>query len=154
MLMTVGSKIGLQKTSKYSNSKSKLACLKLLYLSVIVFPYPATAWCGIPPEDKTNKPLCRPLPVATKPPPPAKVRPPGTLYRLFPYECAHPDPQLSALIPGSAKSRLPSSLRRLGVVLGLADEAVRKLLGVALVAGKRLLKPLHVRAHIPLIPDA
>ncbi|GLB37881.1 hypothetical protein LshimejAT787_0409320 [Lyophyllum shimeji] len=38
-------------------------------------PYPTTYWCPTPPEDKTNKPLCRPLPVAVKPPPP-KVVPP------------------------------------------------------------------------------
>ncbi|KAF8159370.1 hypothetical protein B0H34DRAFT_400912 [Crassisporium funariophilum] len=39
-------------------------------------PYPATHWCNVPTEDKTNKPLCRPLPVQEKPPPPA-VPPPA-----------------------------------------------------------------------------
>ncbi|KDR80823.1 hypothetical protein GALMADRAFT_241280 [Galerina marginata CBS 339.88] len=33
-------------------------------------PYPATHWCAVPVEDRTNKPLCRPLPVEAKPPPP------------------------------------------------------------------------------------
>ncbi|KAF7321901.1 hypothetical protein MKEN_00712300 [Mycena kentingensis (nom. inval.)] len=28
----------------------------------IKYPYPATSWCPPPPEDRTNKPLCRPLP--------------------------------------------------------------------------------------------
>ncbi|KAG6853064.1 hypothetical protein C0991_007134 [Blastosporella zonata] len=32
--------------------------------------YPATYWCPTPAEDRTNKPLCRPLPVNVKPPPP------------------------------------------------------------------------------------
>ncbi|KAK7472114.1 hypothetical protein VKT23_000234 [Stygiomarasmius scandens] len=41
----------------------------------IVSPYPATHWCPVPPEDKTNKPLCRPLPKDVKPAPP-KVVPP------------------------------------------------------------------------------
>ncbi|KAG6918245.1 hypothetical protein DXG01_015619 [Tephrocybe rancida] len=37
--------------------------------------YPPTSWCPTPAEDRTNKPLCRPLPVKVKPPPP-KVAPP------------------------------------------------------------------------------
>ncbi|TRM68812.1 hypothetical protein BD626DRAFT_471954 [Schizophyllum amplum] len=41
---------------------------------VIMHPYPPTHWCPPPPEDKTNKPICRPLPVQQKPPPPAPVR--------------------------------------------------------------------------------
>lgn len=32
-------------------------------------PYPGTYWCPTPPEDRTNKPLCRPLPVKDKAPP-------------------------------------------------------------------------------------
>ncbi|KAF8058655.1 hypothetical protein FPV67DRAFT_1523260 [Lyophyllum atratum] len=40
-----------------------------------VDPYPTTHWCPTPPEDKTNKSLCRPLPIKDKPPP-AKVAPP------------------------------------------------------------------------------
>ena len=38
-------------------------------------PYPTTHWCPVPPEDKTNKPLCRPLPVKVKPPPPKAPAP-------------------------------------------------------------------------------
>ncbi len=38
--------------------------------SRIKHPYPSTHWCSTPVEDKTNKPLCRPLPADTKPPPP------------------------------------------------------------------------------------
>ncbi|KAJ8072787.1 hypothetical protein PM082_016346 [Marasmius tenuissimus] len=32
-------------------------------------PYPATHWCATPPEDRTDKPMCRPLPTAVLPPP-------------------------------------------------------------------------------------
>ncbi|KAF7349447.1 hypothetical protein MSAN_01734700 [Mycena sanguinolenta] len=45
--------------------------------SVIVHPYPPAVWCPLPPEDQTNKPMCRPLPVRIKPPPaPARVSAP------------------------------------------------------------------------------
>lgn len=50
-------------------------------LSFIQNPYPVTHWCLTPPEDKTNKPLCRPLPNAVMPPPPVvRVVPPGTSF--------------------------------------------------------------------------
>ncbi|KAF8815662.1 hypothetical protein BYT27DRAFT_7192653 [Phlegmacium glaucopus] len=39
-------------------------------------PYPQTHWCPIPVEDKTNKQLCRPIPVEKIAPPPARVRQP------------------------------------------------------------------------------
>ncbi|KAF7362683.1 hypothetical protein MVEN_00617600 [Mycena venus] len=42
---------------------------------VIMHPYPRTAWCPLPPEDRTNKPMCRPLPVSVHPPPPVKAGP-------------------------------------------------------------------------------
>ncbi|KAJ7119370.1 hypothetical protein C8R43DRAFT_1137074 [Mycena crocata] len=42
---------------------------------VIQNPYPTTSWCPLPPEDRTNKPMCRPLPVSVKPPPPPKAGP-------------------------------------------------------------------------------
>ncbi|EDR07679.1 uncharacterized protein LACBIDRAFT_298063 [Laccaria bicolor S238N-H82] len=42
---------------------------------VIHKPYPTTHWCPVPPEDKTNKPLCRHLPVKVKPPPPKAPAP-------------------------------------------------------------------------------
>ncbi|ESK86610.1 hypothetical protein Moror_9754 [Moniliophthora roreri MCA 2997] len=32
-------------------------------------PYPPTHWCDVPAEDRTNKSMCRPLPVAVKTPP-------------------------------------------------------------------------------------
>ncbi|KAL1738195.1 hypothetical protein HDZ31DRAFT_70273 [Schizophyllum fasciatum] len=38
--------------------------------AIITHPYPPTHWCHVPHEDKTNKPICRPLPVKEKPPPP------------------------------------------------------------------------------------
>ncbi|KAF9443386.1 hypothetical protein P691DRAFT_713352, partial [Macrolepiota fuliginosa MF-IS2] len=42
-------------------------------------PYPPTLWCDVPYEDPTNKVLCRPLPVATKAPPPRAPAPiPGS----------------------------------------------------------------------------
>ncbi|KAJ4471480.1 hypothetical protein J3R30DRAFT_3525609 [Lentinula aciculospora] len=41
----------------------------------IKYPYPLTHWCAPPAEDKTNKRMCRPLPVATFPPPPKASRP-------------------------------------------------------------------------------
>ncbi|KAF8157299.1 hypothetical protein K438DRAFT_1861679 [Mycena galopus ATCC 62051] len=44
--------------------------------SAIMHPYPPTAWCPLPPEDKTSKPMCRPLPVRVKAPPAPKVAPP------------------------------------------------------------------------------
>ncbi|KAF7301440.1 hypothetical protein MIND_00709300 [Mycena indigotica] len=59
---------------------------------VMAYPYPPTKWCPLPPEDKTNKPMCRPLPVSLKPPPQASAPPPppiGTLLAL-------------SLLPGSA----------------------------------------------------
>ncbi|KAF9530366.1 hypothetical protein CPB83DRAFT_850784 [Crepidotus variabilis] len=40
-----------------------------------VYPYPETSYCQPPPEDKTNKPVCRPLPVEHKPPPPSVASP-------------------------------------------------------------------------------
>ncbi|KAJ7142213.1 hypothetical protein C8R44DRAFT_657986 [Mycena epipterygia] len=42
---------------------------------IIQNPYPPTSWCPLPPEDRTNKPMCRPLPVSVKPPPPPKAAP-------------------------------------------------------------------------------
>lgn len=52
-------------------------------ISSIVQPYPETHWCEVPPEDLTNKKLCRPLPVEKKAPPP-KVEPrPGNMN--FPH---------------------------------------------------------------------
>lgn len=50
-------------------------------------PYPATAWCPLPAEDRTNKPMCRPLPVSVKPPPvpktgPGAPPPVGECFRL------------------------------------------------------------------------
>ncbi|KAF8160337.1 hypothetical protein K438DRAFT_1859848 [Mycena galopus ATCC 62051] len=42
---------------------------------VIMNPYPPTVWCPLPPEDKTNKSMCRPLPVAVKAPPAPKAAP-------------------------------------------------------------------------------
>ncbi|KAJ7648046.1 hypothetical protein FB45DRAFT_733077 [Roridomyces roridus] len=42
---------------------------------IVQNPYPPTSWCPPPPEDRTNKPMCRPLPVAVKPPPPPKNAP-------------------------------------------------------------------------------
>ncbi|KAJ6626718.1 hypothetical protein B0H10DRAFT_507938 [Mycena sp. CBHHK59/15] len=36
-------------------------------------PYPMPSWCPLPPEDRTNKSMCRPLPVSVKPPPPKVV---------------------------------------------------------------------------------
>ncbi|KIM44408.1 hypothetical protein M413DRAFT_24911 [Hebeloma cylindrosporum] len=38
-------------------------------------PYPETHWCAVPVEDRTGKPLCRPLPLEAKSPPP-QVQPP------------------------------------------------------------------------------
>ncbi|KAH8835867.1 hypothetical protein DL96DRAFT_1575887 [Flagelloscypha sp. PMI_526] len=29
---------------------------------LVVSPYPASVWCEVPPEDRTNKPLCSPIP--------------------------------------------------------------------------------------------
>ncbi|KAJ7076664.1 hypothetical protein B0H15DRAFT_925112 [Mycena belliarum] len=43
---------------------------------IIQHPYPPTSWCPLPAEDRTNKPMCRPLPVSVKPPPPVKAAPP------------------------------------------------------------------------------
>ncbi|THH27337.1 hypothetical protein EUX98_g6853 [Antrodiella citrinella] len=46
------------------------------YNRIIIQPYPATSYCPTPPEDKTNAPLCRPLPVKSFPPPPPPRQPP------------------------------------------------------------------------------
>ena len=43
--------------------------------SVIHKPNPTTDWRLVPPKDKTNKPLCRPLSVKIKPPPPKASTP-------------------------------------------------------------------------------
>ncbi|KAK0481782.1 hypothetical protein IW261DRAFT_1592838 [Armillaria novae-zelandiae] len=40
-----------------------------------VEPYPSTHHCVPPNEDRTNKPLCRPLPTIYKPPPPPPAKP-------------------------------------------------------------------------------
>ncbi|KAI5889932.1 uncharacterized protein SCHCODRAFT_02630420 [Schizophyllum commune H4-8] len=47
-------------------------------------PYPTPYYCGLPPEDKTNKPICRPLPVAEKPRPvqPAPRIVPGSIQYI------------------------------------------------------------------------
>ncbi|KAL1703951.1 hypothetical protein EV121DRAFT_270781 [Schizophyllum commune] len=47
-------------------------------------PYPTPHYCGLPPEDKTNKPICRPLPVAEKPRPiqPAPRIVPGSIQYI------------------------------------------------------------------------
>ncbi|KAJ3768273.1 hypothetical protein FB446DRAFT_752221 [Lentinula raphanica] len=44
-------------------------------LSAFKYPYPSTHWCNLPAEDKTSKRICRPLPVASFPPPPRPVQP-------------------------------------------------------------------------------
>ncbi|KAF9474822.1 hypothetical protein BDN70DRAFT_295526 [Pholiota conissans] len=41
----------------------------------IVHPYPETYWCATPVENKTNKPLCRPLPSQQVTPPPRTPAP-------------------------------------------------------------------------------
>ncbi|KAG6826293.1 hypothetical protein H0H92_000415 [Tricholoma furcatifolium] len=53
----------------------KYFCEHQILFSRFVAPYPPTQWCPTPVEDRTNKPLCRPLPVKVKPPPP-KATPP------------------------------------------------------------------------------
>ncbi|KAG5649914.1 hypothetical protein H0H81_001519, partial [Sphagnurus paluster] len=75
-----GSRIGVLPPSELTRSIARLT----LGLTVHSFqsPYPDTEWCPTPPEDKTNKPLCRPLPTKDKPPPP-KVEVPGTLHATF-----------------------------------------------------------------------
>lgn len=46
----------------------------------IKYPYPPTSYCSTPPEsDKTNKALCRPLPVADFPKPASTPLPPGKI---------------------------------------------------------------------------
>jgi hypothetical protein len=55
---------------------------------IIKNPYPATHWCAPPPEDRTNKPMCRPLPVASFPPPPKAPRP-GTNLLVQPFPTPH-----------------------------------------------------------------
>ncbi|KAJ3995659.1 hypothetical protein F5050DRAFT_257901 [Lentinula boryana] len=44
-------------------------------LSDFKHPYPLTHWCALPPEDMTSKRMCRPLPIASFPPPVKPVRP-------------------------------------------------------------------------------
>jgi len=46
-------------------------------------PYPQTHWCPIPFEDKTNKPLCRPLPADRMAPPVSRVEQPGDIARFL-----------------------------------------------------------------------
>ncbi|TCD69395.1 hypothetical protein EIP91_007742 [Steccherinum ochraceum] len=43
---------------------------------IVKYPYPKSSYCATPPEDKTNAPLCRPLPVKSFPPPPPVRLPP------------------------------------------------------------------------------
>ncbi|KAF7301441.1 hypothetical protein MIND_00709400 [Mycena indigotica] len=44
----------------------------------MVFPYPLPVWCQVPPEDRTTKPMCRPLPGSVVTPPlPVVVPPPA-----------------------------------------------------------------------------
>ena len=64
-------------------------------------PYPKTHWCSIPVEDKTNKQLCRPLPVDRIPPPP-RLETPGNSF-LFYFWLQDIDTSLiRILVPGSA----------------------------------------------------
>ncbi|KZP28423.1 hypothetical protein FIBSPDRAFT_258477 [Athelia psychrophila] len=54
--------------------------------NVITFPYPDTSYCTPPQEDKTNEPLCRPIPASSRFPalptvaatPAARAAPPGS----------------------------------------------------------------------------
>ncbi|KZP14191.1 hypothetical protein FIBSPDRAFT_796955, partial [Athelia psychrophila] len=53
----------------------------------MTFPYPDTSYCSPPPEDKTNEPLCRPIPASSRFPalpaitatPAARTAPPGSV---------------------------------------------------------------------------
>ncbi len=47
--------------------------------SRIVYPYPETKHCLLPPEDKTGKPICRHLPVELMPPLPKGHNSPGAV---------------------------------------------------------------------------
>ena len=81
-----GSKIGLQEESKYW--EIQLQYSETMYTEILSLisrfkqPYPKTHWCSIPVEDKTNKQLCRPLPVDRIPPPP-RLETPGNSLRHF-----------------------------------------------------------------------
>ncbi|KAF9266576.1 hypothetical protein L218DRAFT_956356 [Marasmius fiardii PR-910] len=54
-------------------------------------PYPQTHWCPLPPEDRTDKPMCRPLPTAAKPPPVVPA-PPVVGSSVWHQERATPNP--------------------------------------------------------------
>ncbi|KAF9029987.1 hypothetical protein BDZ89DRAFT_1064955 [Hymenopellis radicata] len=65
-----------------------------------VDPYPETHFCEPPHEDKTNRPLCRPLPIAIKPPPPRQPKiVPGS--GQWAQAKAAPDPRSPAALRGA-----------------------------------------------------
>ena len=64
-----------QRVCSFASFSSFLPFSANIHPSVIHKPYPTTHWCPVPPEDKTNKPFCRPLPVKVKPPPPKAPAP-------------------------------------------------------------------------------
>jgi hypothetical protein len=81
------------------NTNSETTYTEILSLiSRFKQPYPKTHWCSIPVEDKTNKQLCRPLPVDRMPPPP-RVEIPGNSLRDFWLQDIS---SIRILVPGSA----------------------------------------------------
>ncbi|CAA7265143.1 unnamed protein product [Cyclocybe aegerita] len=67
---------------------------------LIAQPYHHTHWCQVPIEDKTNKTLCRPLPVEKKPPPP-RAPPPvvGSTQWVKKQVVASPPPAADRMPP-------------------------------------------------------
>ncbi|KAL4260373.1 hypothetical protein AB1N83_009377 [Pleurotus pulmonarius] len=67
---------------------------------IVHFPYPQTSWCQVPPEDKTNKPICRPLPTAVVPAP-AKPAPPVVGSASWVESQTGPNPMSAQVLRGA-----------------------------------------------------
>lgn len=74
-------------------------------------PYPDTHWCAVPVEDRTGKPLCRPLPLEAKSPPP-QVQLPGTSPNQFNYFYASINLIFQLLVPLNGWKSKPKPHRK------------------------------------------
>lgn len=77
---------GFQPQEQVSQTTPRRVTVITSHHSVMTFPYPDTSYCSPPQEDKTNEPLCRPIPASSRFPglptvaatPAVRAAPPGS----------------------------------------------------------------------------
>ena len=112
-------------------------------------PYPDTYWCAVPVEDRTGKPLCRPLPLEAKSPPP-QVQPPGTLPNEFNPFYASIDLIFQSLVPPNGwKSKLKQHQKEALGRRSSINHAIRAEVG----ARTRMLPPHRPFLKYPVSPN-